>query len=67
MVAFTLVQTSQQSAGTVVVGGSTENNAHYCGTWGGAMEASRHCSPNASEFREELCPEEAGERQLRQE
>ena len=49
-IAFGAVRPSRQSAGTVVVGGSTEDNARYCGTCEGATEASRQCSPNTSEF-----------------
>lgn len=73
-VAFGVSRPSQQSAGTVVVGRSSQANAQYCGTCGGATEASRQCSPNGSEFGgEEFAVEQSGlghelaDRPLRQE
>jgi len=40
-VAFGVTRPSKQSAGTVVVGGSKQDDARYCGTCGGATEAER--------------------------
>ena len=47
-IAFGTVCPSQQSAGTIVVGGRPSDTAQYCDTCGGATEASRRCSPNGS-------------------
>jgi len=47
-VAFGVVRPSQQSAGTIVVGGQPSDMAQYCGTCEGITEASRRCSPNGS-------------------
>ena len=47
-VAFGVVRPSQQSAGTIVVGGQPSDTAQYCGTCEGITEASRQCSPSDS-------------------
>jgi len=49
-VVFGVVCPSQQSGGTIVVGGRCSDTAQFCGTCGGITEGSRQCSPSGSEF-----------------
>jgi len=66
-VAFGAVRPSQQSAGTIVVGGQPSDTAQYCDTCGGMTEASRRCSPNGSGMAQESWSWNMADRQLRQE
>jgi len=52
-IAFGAVCPSQQSAGTIVVGGHPNDTARYCGTCEGITEASRRCSPHGSGMAQE--------------
>jgi len=65
-VAFGVAPPSEQSAGTIVVGGRRSDTAQYCDTCGGETEASRQCSPQGSWSALDSYTIDQADKQLRQ-